>query len=108
MPTFNDFRSGPGAAIAKRIFGVDAAALESWKDFHAAVVGAGNEANFVDRLLTETPKLSSSERALALALIYSVGYGETADEIGGNFLRGFKQCTGSHRTAALAFLEQKD
>lgn len=110
MPTFNDFRSGPGAAIAKRIFDLDIAGLASWKDFHAAVADHRGHlgGKLIDRIKAETPKLSSSERAIALALLHAVDYAEQADEIGGNFLRLFRQCSGSHRTAVVAVLAQED
>ena len=108
MTTFLDFRDGPGAAIADRIFAVDITKLGNWSELRAAVARASNRAGFIDRISTEPTRMSSSEKAIALALLYAVDFADVADEIGGNFLRGFKQCTGSHRIAALAVLEQKD
>lgn len=108
MHTFNDFRSGPGAAIANRIFNIDVSGLGSWREFRSAVSSASNRAGFLDRILTEPTRMSSSEKAIGLALLHAVDYGDQADEIGGNFLRLFRQCTGDHRIAALAVLEQKD
>ena len=108
MPTFQDFRSGPGADIARRIFAFAISNLESWADFRAAVAGASNKPGFLERIQDEIPRMSSSEEAIALAILHAADYGDQADQLDGHFLRLFRQCSGSHRDAALAVLAQED
>lgn len=102
--TFQDFRNGPGADIARRLFNIDIANMSSWTEFRSAVSAASNRPGFLERIETEISRMSSSEKALAAAMLYVVDYAAQANDVGGNFLALFAQCSGAHRTAALAAL----
>lgn len=102
--TFRDFRTGPGTDIARRVFNIDIGNMSSWTEFSEAVSAASNKPGFIERIETEAGRMSSSEKAIAAAMLYVFDYADQANDLGGNFLGNFAQCQGAHRTTALAAL----
>jgi len=110
MQEFTAFRDGPAAQVCQRVFNVDITKASSWGEFHAIIerVRAVEGANFLDRIKVEVPRLSSSEKAIAVATVDLVGFQTLADELAEGFFRLLRECSGTQRAAVLTILATKD
>lgn len=110
MQEFTAFRDGPAAQVCQRVFNVDITKASSWGDFHTIIerVRAVEGFGFIERIKEEVPRLSSSEKAIAVAPIDLVGFPTLADELAQGFFGMLRECAGTHRAAVLAVLATKE
>ena len=105
-----------GAAdIVKRAFDLDLAEAKSWDRLQQLALGRRDEAGgqpYFDRIRSTFHAASSSECAIILAVLYSMGFSSLIDELtppgGVQFLGYLAQAKGEHLALALSAVASRD
>jgi len=108
MLTFNDFKSGPGSEIARRL-GVPCSSARTWAEYARIFRHHASDTKRFAQIRAKIGVLSSGETAVACALLHAVDYSWLADEVcSDRTWRRLDNTHGNFRFAVVAALLRQD